>query len=177
VFIGGFGARMVEVTGEVADGLIVHPFSSPAWLREVVLPSLARGAERGGREVSELEVMWVTMVVTWSDEAERIEALASARGQLAFYGSTPAYAPVLELHGFGDLHPTLNRLSKQGRWEEMADLIPDELLEQIVVAGPRDQVAARVAERAAGLADGVSLVNSRRPDPANFADIARALVG
>ena len=122
VFIGGFGPRMIEVAGEVADGLIVHPFSTRRSMRELVLPALERGSAAAGRPVGAVEVVWVSMVVTWSSDEERVRALDSARGQLAFYGSTPAYLPVLELHGLADLHPELNSLSKQGRWDEMAAL-------------------------------------------------------
>ena len=78
------------------------------------MPALARGRAVGGRAADEVEIVWVQMVVTWSTEEERATALRSARDQLAFYGSTPAYAPVLDLHGFADLHPELNRLSKLG---------------------------------------------------------------
>ena len=86
--------------------------------------------------------------------------------QLAFYGSTPAYSPVLALHGFGDLHTDLNRLSKAGRWDDMTDLIPDELVHEI---------AAAVVARTDGITDSISLVNNRNPDPANFADIVADL--
>lgn len=79
------------------------------------------------------------MVVTWRTDEER--ALRSVREQLAFYGSTPAYAPVLDLHGFTDLHPELNRLSKAGRWDNLTELIPDELVELIAVVGPRSEIA------------------------------------
>jgi probable F420-dependent oxidoreductase len=175
IHLGGFGPRMIEVAGEVADGLLVHPFNSRQSVEEIVRPALARGRAAAGRAGDPFELMWVMMVVTWSTEAEREIALASVRDQLAFYGSTPAYAPVLELHGLGDLHHELNRLSKLGRWTDMAALIPDELVEAIAVVGPRDTIAAQIVERAAGVTDHVSLVNSRNPDPANFADIVAEL--
>lgn len=175
VFVGGYGERMVEAAGEVADGLIVHPFNSRRTLEERTLPALARGRVKAGREPDTVEVLWVTMVVTWTNATERDMALTSARGQLAFYGSTPAYRSVLDLHGLGDLHPELNRLSKAGRWDEMGDLIPDELLDAVVVAGPRDEIAERLLERTAGLTDSVGLVNSRHPDPTHYGDIVAAL--
>jgi probable F420-dependent oxidoreductase len=175
VFVGGFGPRMIAVAGEVADGLIVHPFNSERSLREIVLPALERGRASAGRDASSVEVVWVQMVVTWSTDEERATALRSARDQLAFYGSTPAYAPVLDLHGYGDLHPELNRLSKAGEWAQMAELIPDGLVDELTVMGPRDQIASKLIARSAGITDSISLVNNRNPDPRHFADIVAAL--
>jgi probable F420-dependent oxidoreductase len=175
VFIGGFGPRMIEVAGEVADGLIVHPFNSRRSLEEFVIPALARGRAVAGRDAIAVEIVWVQMVVTWTTDEERATAFRSARDQMAFYGSTPAYAPVLDLHGYADLHPELNRLSKEGRWDDMAALIPDELIEQLAVVGPRREIAGRLRARSAGIADTVSLVNNRNPDPDNFADIVTEL--
>lgn len=191
VFTGGFGPRMTEVAGEVADGFIVHPFHSPESLRTLTLPALARGRATTGRPADGLEVVLVTMIVTWDDGDEEAEARARASlaDQLAFYGSTPAYLPVLACHGADDLHPELNRLSKQGRWSEMAALIPDELMEAVAVIGPRHSIASRLRARIGSVVAGavdptgaatigpvtVSLVNNRNPDPAHFGDIVAAL--
>src|SRR5262249_46289297 len=128
VFVGGFGPRMIEVAAEVADGLIVHPFNSRASLDTLVLPARARGQERRVRPGA-IELTWVTMVVTWTTDEEHDVAIRSVKDQLAFYGSTPAYAPVLDVHGYGELHADLNRLSKAGRWADMAELIPDDFVE------------------------------------------------
>jgi probable F420-dependent oxidoreductase len=166
---------MLEVAGEVADGLIVHPFNSRRSLDHIVMPALERGRAAAGRAATEVEIVWVQMVVTWTTDEERATALQSAREQMAFYGSTPAYAPVLDLHGYADLHPELNRLSKMGRWDEMAALIPDDLIEQLAVVGSRRDIAGKVNARSVGIADTVSLVNNRNPDPANFADIVTDL--
>jgi hypothetical protein len=121
--------------------------------------------------------MWVTMVVTWNTDEERVVAIQSVKDQLAFYGSTPAYAPVLEAHGLGELHHELNRMSKRGEWKEMAALVPDEFVEEIAVVGPRSEIAAMLAARTAGTTDRVSLVNNRNPDPTHFADIVADLRG
>lgn len=82
---------------------------------------------------------------------------------------------MLELHGWGDLHPRLHALSKEGRWADMAELVPDEVVETIAVVGRRDEIAAQVLERTTGIADAVSLECTRRPDPAHFADIVADL--
>jgi probable F420-dependent oxidoreductase len=171
VLIGGFGPRMVEVAGEVADGLIVHPFNTRRSMEELTLPALHRGLEQSARPPARCDVVWVTTVVTWSSDRERQVAMRSAKSQFAFYGSTPAYRPTLALHGWDDLQPILNSLSKQGRWDDMIDLIPDELVETVAVVGSRDEIAGKLVDRCSGLCDHVSLVNNRNPDPAHFADI------
>jgi probable F420-dependent oxidoreductase len=171
VFLGGFGLRMIEVAGEVADGLIVHPFNSRRSLEELVIPALAQGRARAKRTDGAVEIVWVTMVVTWTTDEQRDIALRSVKDQLAFYGSTPAYAPVLDAHGYAGLHGDLNRMSKEGRWTEMAALIPDAFVEEIAVVGARHEIAGRIAARVRGITDSVSLVNNRNPDPELFADI------
>ena len=168
IHVAGVGPRMVAVAGEVADGLITHPFATRRSLTEQVLPAL-------GRKREGFEVVVVCMIATGTDGPDLDAAIATVRGQLAFYGSTPAYAPVLELEGHGELHARLNALSKQGRWDDMAELIPDDLLESIAVVGRRDEIAPLVLERTAGIADAVSLECTRRPDPGHFADIVSQL--
>lgn len=175
IFLGGFGPRMIRTAGEVADGLIVHPFNSRRSLEQIVQPAVAEGAAAAGRDIGDVELVWVSMVVTWATEAEHDVAMRSVKDQLAFYGSTPAYAPVLELHGLGELHAELNQMSKTGRWAEMGPLIPDVFVHEIAVVGERRSIAAQLVERASGITDSISLVNNRNPDSANFADIVADL--
>jgi probable F420-dependent oxidoreductase len=175
VYVGGFGPRMVEVAGEVADGLITHPFTTRQSLEQITLPALARGIATSGRSRRDVQVVCATLVVT----AERDEELGRlkdvARRQLAFYGSTPAYAPTLECHGWGALHPELNRLSKEGRWDDMAALIDDTVLETIAVVGPPATIAGALRARLDGIADAVSLTNNRAPDPDHWAGVVAEL--
>jgi len=175
IYLGGFGPRMIELAGEVADGFLAHPFATRRSLQQVVLPALERGFARSGRRQDDFEIVCVTMVVTWTTEEEYAVARASLQEQLAFYGSTPVYRSVLDCHGWGDLHPELNRLSKQGRWKEMNGLITDEMMQEIAVMRPRRQVASAVRERLTGISDSVSLVNNRNPDPGHFGDIVADL--
>lgn len=128
VFIAAVGEVMTEMCGEVADGHLGHPMVSKRYLNEVTVPALLRGMARSGRDRGDFEVSCEVMVVTGESDAERAAAMTAARKQIAFYGSTPAYRKVLELHGWGDLHAELNRLSKQGEWDAMGSLIDDDML-------------------------------------------------
>ncbi len=175
VFVGGFGPRMVEVTGEVADGLFVHPFNTRRSLLERTIPDLERGLARAGRSRDDCDVIVATLVVTASSEAEFERVRAAARGQLAFYGSTPAYRPTLDCHGWGDLQPELNRLSKAGRWSEMAALVDDEVLGTIAVVGEPHTIAPQIVARLDGIADAVSITHNRAPDPDHWAPVVEAL--
>lgn len=173
IFMGGFLPRMTAVAGEVADGFFVHPFNTRRSILENTLPALETGLARAGRPLSDLEIVCATLVVTAADDDERDfeRVKLAARKQLAFYGSTPAYRPTLDCHGWGDLHEELNRLSKAGRWDDMTELIGDDILEAIAVVGPRRSIAAKLRERLDGFADGVSVTHNRAPDPTHWADI------
>ncbi|MBW2314174.1 MAG: TIGR03617 family F420-dependent LLM class oxidoreductase [Deltaproteobacteria bacterium] len=177
VFTGGFGPVMTQVAGEVADGFFTHPFVTRKSLLENTMPALERGLAKAGRVRSDLEIICPTLVVTADDEEGMEHVTLAARKQLAFYGSTPAYLPTLTCHGWDALHPELNRLSKAGRWDDMAGLIEDELLETIAVVGPRREIAGKLEARLEGVADGVSLTHNRAPDPALWADVVAELQG
>jgi probable F420-dependent oxidoreductase len=175
IWLGGFGPRMIEAAGEVADGFIAHPFNSRKSLQEHVLPALQRGLATSGRTRRDFAVVCATIVVTAAEEPELTRIKRAVKKQLAFYGSTPVYRATLDCHGFGDLHTELNRLSKLGRWDDMASLISDDLLETIAVVGTRATIAGKIRERLDGVADAVSLTNNRAPDPTHWADIIPAL--
>lgn len=175
VFTAGVGPKMTAVAGEVADGFLVHPVNSRRSLQELTLPALAEGAARSGRSLDGFEVVCVTIVVTGRTEEEMSRSREAVRRQLAFYGTTPAYQPVFALHGHGDLRPELARLAREDRWDDMATLIPDDLLEAIAVCGEPESIAGLVRDRLEGISDSVSLVNNRAPDPQHFAEVAAAL--
>jgi len=153
VFLAAVGPHMTEVAGEVADGLLAHAFTTERYLREVTLPALERGLATSGRTRADVEISFPGMVVTGVDEESTAAAVAATRKQLAFYGSTPAYRAVLELHGWGDLQTELNTLSKRGAWDDMAALIDDDVLTTFAVVGGLDTVAGEVLARYGGLVD------------------------
>jgi probable F420-dependent oxidoreductase len=155
--LAGIGARMTEVAGEVADGFIVHPFCSEKFLREHTRPALERGFALAAVDASRFEVAYPVLVVSGDTDEEFAVAEAATRRQLGFYGSTPAYKPVLDMHGWGDLQPELNRMTKEGRWDELGSLITDEMLETFAVRGTPDELPHLIRGRFGGLVDRVSV--------------------
>ncbi len=153
VYLAAVGPRMTETAGEVADGMIVHAFTTPKYLDEVTLPAIERGLEKAGRSRSDFTLTLPGFVVTGEDEKAFEAARTGITRQIAFYGSTPAYRGVLEAHGWGELQTELNHLSKQGKWEEMGTLITDEILEQFAVVAAPGEVVARMKERFGGRVD------------------------
>ena len=170
IVLAGVRARMIEVAGEVADGLLIHPFQTPDYIRETVLPSVERGLEQGGREPGDVELSACVFTATTEEESE------AARRRIAFYGSTPGYRHVFELHGWGGLFERLHGLSRSGGWEEMPGLISDEVLDTFAVRGAGgEQVAAELARRYGGLVSRVNLHAGLRADPERWAELAAAL--
>jgi probable F420-dependent oxidoreductase len=175
IYVAGIGPKMVEVVAEVADGFFVHPFHTPKFIEEVTLPALSRGFSKGDRKREDFTISCQVIIASGDTEEQLAEAKNVARAQLSFYGSTPAYRPVLDAHGWGDLHVELNRLSKQGGWLEMAGLIDDEVLETIAVVGEPNEIAGKLRARCSGFADRVSLVAVYAPDPSRWVRVANEL--
>lgn len=175
IFLAGVGPRMTEVCGEVADGFFVHPFSTMRSFAELTLPAVDRGLARAGRDAKNFSISLQMMVCSGRDDEEMERSRAVTKQQIAFYGSTPAYRPVLECHGLGALQTELNALTKQGRWGEMSALIDDDLLEAIAVCAPIGEVAEAVRQRCQGRADRVSLVAHWSRDPDLWDDVVREL--
>lgn len=173
IALAGFGPAMIAVAGEVADGWIVHPLNSPAYVAAVGLPALERGLARSARARSDVEIACQTIVMIGSTDAELALARMKAKGQIAFYGSTPAYRIMLDHHGWGDLQPELNRMSKLGQWSEMIALVSDDMLDAIGVAGRPAEVGRRLRQRNAW-ADRTSIVLYNETAPEAVADLVRA---
>ncbi len=160
VFLAGVGPRMIEVAGEVGDGFLCHGFTTASYLAASVLPALERGLARGGRTRADIEVTAPGFIVTGRNEEEMTRSAAGVRRQLAFYGSTPAYRPVLAHHGWGDLQHELHQMARQGRWDEMGDLIEPEMLKEFAVIGPPGAIAGLAAAR---YGDAVDRMNAYSP--------------
>lgn len=147
VFLAGVGELMTEVAGEVADGFLCHGFSTERYVREVTLPALARGRAKVGKTLEGFQISGPGFLAIGSTEEEIATAVAAIRQQISFYGSTPAYRKVLELHGWGDLQDELTALSKRGRWDTMPELIDDEVLNTFAIVGTPEEVPAEIARR------------------------------
>lgn len=152
VRLAAVGPLMAEVAGEVADGVIAHGFSTPEYMRSVTLPAVQRGLAKAGRSLERFDISSPVMVVSGEDEASFEQSKRAVKSQLAFYGSTPAYKPVLELHGWGELQPELNRLSKAGQWDTMGELLDDDMLNTFaIVCEDPQQIAPLLQQRYGGL--------------------------
>ncbi len=174
VFLAGFGPAMVRVAGEVADGWIVHPLHSRDFVRTTLMPALARGLAAAGRARDACTISCQTITMVGRTDEEIARARRNARAQIAFYGSTPAYKVMLDHHGWGDLQPQLNRMTKEGRWTEMVDLVTEDMLDAIGVSGTPGQVARRLRERN-DFAQRTALVLYNEADPDAVVDIVRGL--
>tara|TARA_Y100001934_G_scaffold266781_1_gene346650 strand:+ start:897 stop:1901 length:1005 start_codon:yes stop_codon:yes gene_type:complete len=176
VYLAAVGPLMTEVAGEVADGMLVHGFTTEAYLRNVTLPALERGFAKSGRKRESFELVYPVFSVTGRDEKEIAAADKKMRQQVAFYGSTPAYKGVLDSIGVGELQPELNAMSKQGRWEEMGDLIDDGVLDKFSVRGGAADLAVQIKARYGDIIDrtAASYANMGHEERVAFIDAMRA---
>jgi probable F420-dependent oxidoreductase len=174
IFLAGFGPDMVRVAGEAADGWIVHPLHTRDFLIATILPALEQGRTKAGSRTRPFEVSCQTITMVGSNDEEISRARAAAKAQVAFYSSTPAYRGVLEHHGWGDLQTQFHRLSKEGKWEQMVELVSDELLDRIGVCGTPLQVADRLCRRN-DFADRTTLLLYNETEPDAVVDIVRAM--
>lgn len=165
VFLAAVGPMMTEVAGEVADGVIIHAFSTEKYIRETTLPALERGFAKAGKKRQDFEISYPVFVVTGKNEEAMEQAKVATRQQIAFYGSTPAYKPVLDSIGAGELQGELNTMSKQGRWEEMGGLIDESMLKEFAVIGEPSTIAGQILSRYGDIIDRTS---------AAYAQIAKA---
>jgi probable F420-dependent oxidoreductase len=175
VFLAGVGELMTEVAGEVCDGFLCHGFTTERYLREVTIPALARGRAKAGKTMDGFEIVGPSFVVTGTNEDEMKTAAAGTRQQIAFYGSTPAYKGVLELHGWGGLHDELNSMSKLGKWVEMGELITDDILNTFAVVAEPSGVAPELSSRYSDVISRLSFYAPYKADPETWLPVIDAL--
>ena len=156
VFAAAVNAYNCQVAGEVADGLMLHSLVSPEYVRDVVRPALARGAERAGRDASGITVSGGGFLITGPNRSSLRAAQAEVRRRIAFYASTRTYHSVLAAHGFEEIGQRLHEMSLRGEWAEMGELVSDEMLEAFAVSGEYDEIAGEFARRYGGLVDEAS---------------------
>jgi probable F420-dependent oxidoreductase len=158
IYVAGVGPLMTQVAAEVGDGLFVHPFHTPTSLSDVTMPALAKGLQIAGKSADDFDISAQVVTATGLNEEQMQAAVFSARSQIAFYASTPAYLPVLQAHGWEAMQPEANQLSKQGKWMEMAELVDDDILNTFALVGEPLEVARKLVARFDGKVQRVSPV-------------------
>ncbi|HSS10942.1 MAG TPA: TIGR03617 family F420-dependent LLM class oxidoreductase [Acidimicrobiales bacterium] len=152
VYIAGVNAGMARVAGEVSDGFHVHPLHSLRYLREVIGPAVADGAARANRPATDVALAVPVFMAVGDDDGAIEHRREALRRQIAFYGSTPSYRAVFDLHGWGDTAAKLTTLQRQGDYESMADAVRDDMLDTFAVTSTWDQLAGKLLDRYAGTA-------------------------
>jgi len=178
VYLAAVGDQMTRVAGEVCDGLLPHAFTTERYLREHTLPELEEGLAAGGRSRAEFAIAFSGFVVSGTTEEEMAAAARGVREQIAFYGSTPAYRRVLDLHGWGELGVELNRLSRGAdadRWQRMGELIDDDVLGTFAVVAEPDRLGPALLARFGGLVDRFTCYAPYEHKPTLFAAATEAL--
>jgi probable F420-dependent oxidoreductase len=155
IYIAAVGEAMTQMSGEVADGLLAHAFTTKRYADEVTTPALLTGLARAGRERNDFQISCPVFIVTGETEEQMSVAAEATRKQIAFYASTPAYRKVLDLHGWGDLHTEVHSLSKKGQWDAMGALVDDDVLSAFAVVAPLADVAGALRKRCDGVIDRV----------------------
>jgi probable F420-dependent oxidoreductase len=169
ILLAAVGPLMTETAGEVADGVLCHGFSTERYVREVTLPALERGRAKAGKTLEGFELTAPAFIVARdSDDDELAKGIAMVKQQIGFYGSTPAYRPVLDLHGWGDLQDELNAATKRGEWDKLGSMIDDEVLHTLAVIGTPEEAIAEVNRRYGDVATRVQLSIPEQRDDARW---------
>ncbi len=171
VMVAAVGPLMTQTAGEVADGILIHGFSTEKYLREATLPALEKGFEKAGRTREGFEITAPAFVVAADTEEEMTAGVATIKQQIGFYGSTPAYKPVLEMHGWGDLGEELKAMTKRGEWDELGSMIDDEVLHTFAVVGTPEDAIAEVKKRYGDICTRITLVIPPERDEARWAKL------
>lgn len=152
IAISAVNPAMCRLAGEVCEGVRLHNFCTRRYLEQTILPNIAAGAAKGGRDASRVELSGGGFIATGPDDASVAKAVDGIRRQVSFYGSTPSYFGVLEAHGWGDLGEKLNKLTRAGKWQEMAAAVNDEVVHAFAAVGRYDQIVPVIRARFAGIA-------------------------
>lgn len=177
VTLAAVGPAMLRVAGEVADGVRLHPFCTRKYVEDVVLAEVGTGLARSGRSRKNFEITGGGFLATGPNDEAVHKAREWVRGRVGFYGSTPAYYPVLAVHGLQDLGLKLNRLTREGAWDKLAGEVTDDVLDLFVAAGRHDQIKSVIEARFAATSDAIavnsSVVAPSEMPPELIADLVR----
>jgi probable F420-dependent oxidoreductase len=181
IYLAAVGPRTYRLAGELADGIHVHSFHTPEYLRTVALPALAAGLEAAERTRSEVTLVCSLFAIVGGDP--RMDR--AVRAQIAFYGSTTSYQPIFDVHGWGHLTDGLKAAVRTGDTDVMVRAIPDEVVERFaVVANSWADVPRIVEERYRGILDRVGfyalgglILSDRAPEIARAFGLTRPPAG
>ena len=157
ITLAAVGEHSLRLAGEVGDGIRLHGFCTRRYIEEAIIPRVHEGMARTGHTREHFEITGGGFVATGKNEEDTAKAFEIVRGRVAFYGSTPGYWPVLDLHGYADLGRELNAMSKAGKWNEMASRVSDDLVHLFAAVGTHKEIAGKIAERFGGLSDAINL--------------------
>ena len=156
VWISAINPYNCRVAGEVCDGLAVHRLSSPKYLQEVMIPNVAKGAAKAGRDLKDIKLSGGGFIVAGPDKRRLGEQIEAVRKRIAFYASTRTYFPILEAHGLQEVGQRLHEMSLKGEWDRMAALVSDDILDTFTIVGDYDEVPWKIKERFGGVLDEVT---------------------
>ncbi|MGC1189130.1 MAG: LLM class flavin-dependent oxidoreductase, partial [Candidatus Binatus sp.] len=179
IHIAGVNEYIIRLAGELCEGLHAHPFNSPKYLREYVLPNVEKGLQKAGRARKDFEIQSTAFVIVGKNQDEIKKTREAVRQQISFYASTRTYKIVLDTHGWGDVSQRLNEKAAKGEWVAMAKEITDEMLDVYTVSGTFDDIADKVKERYDGLLDRVAFYIPYRAgtDDAEWTKLAKRFNG
>ncbi len=157
ILLAAVGPLMMQTAAATADGLIVHPFCTENYLKNQMLPRIQQELSERGKSLDGFEIQYPAMIASGATEEAYEKSREACRRRIGFYGSTPAYKPVLAEHGWGDLQPLLNRMTKEGKWDQLAGEISDEMVDTFACSGTPGEAMKKVKDRFAGFIDRITL--------------------
>ena len=152
IAIAAVNPAMCRLAGELCDSVRLHSFCTRSWLRDTIIPNIATGAAKAGRRAEDVELSGGGFIATGADDQSVQKMVEWVRRQISFYGSTPSYLGVLQAEGWGDLGERLNKLSREGKWDEMARAISDDVVHAFTAVGRYDEIVPKIRERFADVA-------------------------
>lgn len=165
IYIAGVNEYNIRLAGELCEGLCMHSFNTPSYMRDVIEPLVREGAERAERSFEEVSISASPFIITGRTADERERKREEVRQRIAFYASTPTYKSVMEHHGWVETGQELHGLSREGKWDEMANLISDEMLETFAIDAPITEVPSIVRNEYGDIADRVVIAFDFDEDP------------
>ncbi len=158
IYLAAVNQYNCRLVGELGDGIRMHPLNTPSYIQKVIRPAVEEGAKKAGRDITEVDFAVNPFFVTGSTEEEFVQSKELIRKHISFYAATRTYFAVLEHHGWGEIGQELVKLSKANRWDDMPQLVSDDMLETFAIVGMLEDLPAKLRERYAGIVSSVNVV-------------------